>query len=288
MKKKLILIILLLSISTITVYAANNFTFDTTKLSFTTNSKKENVVSNFNKNYNLSYSIEGNNTELEEEIKNLTKKTTYLLFGEPNNIDETKEEYYQRKKDWYDLRYNPEVPKDDSNFLGLDTSSQEYQDDIISGMAIPQIFAQASELGIIYNTYGDIRVTIGDSIIMSSIVLPNVKTKEQSKTDPMKYDYTETNYVMHYYYKKLKDEWKLYYLYGEDTDDIGDYFNEMESTESKTMGIAPTYKSELSNIYSFDKLDKMTQSELNNIYNANTNNIVYLNSLEQHFYIVLQ
>ena len=87
MKKKLILIILLLSISTITVYAANNFIFDTAKLSFATNSKKESVVSNFNKNYNLSYSIEGNNTELEEEIKNLTKKTTYLLFGEPNNTD---------------------------------------------------------------------------------------------------------------------------------------------------------------------------------------------------------
>lgn len=279
MKKKIILTTLLLSISSITVYAlSNNFNFDTSKLSFTSNSKKDSVVSNFNQNYNLTYSISSDNEKLEDEIKNLTKRTTYLLFGEFNNKEESSEDYYKRKKDWYDLRYNPEVPKDDSNFLGLDTNSQEYLDDIVSGMAIPQIFSQATELGLQYSSYGDIRVTINDNLVISSITLPKVKLKEQSKTDPMKYDYIETNFVMHYYYKKLNNEWKLYYLYGEDTDDIGEYFNEIETTESKTMAIAPSYQSQLSKIYSFDKLDKMTQNELNNIYKSNVNNVVFLNS----------
>lgn len=279
MKKKIILTTLLLSISSITVYAlSNNFNFDTSKLSFTSNSKKGSVVSNFNQNYNLTYSISSDNEKLEDEIKNLTKRTTYLLFGEFNNKEESSEDYYKRKKDWYDLRYNPEVPKDDSNFLGLDTNSQEYLDDIVSGMAIPQIFSQATELGLQYSSYGDIRVTINDNLVISSITLPKVKLKEQSKTDPMKYDYIETNFVMHYYYKKLNNEWKLYYLYGEDTDDIGEYFNEIETTESKTMAIAPSYQSQLSKIYSFDKLDKMTQKELNNIYKSNVNNVVFLNS----------
>ena len=279
MRKKIILTTLLLSISSITVYAlSNNFNFDTSKLSFTSNSKKGSVVSNFNQNYNLTYSISSDNEKLEDEIKNLTKRTTYLLFGEFNNKEESSEDYYKRKKDWYDLRYNPEVPKDDSNFLGLDTNSQEYLDDIVSGMAIPQIFSQATELGLQYSSYGDIRVTINDNLVISSITLPKVKLKEQSKTDPMKYDYIETNFVMHYYYKKLNNEWKLYYLYGEDTDDIGEYFNEIETTESKTMAIAPSYQSQLSKIYSFDKLDKMTQDELNNIYNSNVNNVVFLNS----------
>lgn len=279
MKKKIILTTLLLSISSITVYAlSNNFNFDTSKLSFTSNSKKGSVVSNFNQNYNLTYSISSDNEKLEDEIKNLTKRTTYLLFGEFNNKEESSEDYYKRKKDWYDLRYNPEVPKDDSNFLGLDTNSQEYLDDIVSGMAIPQIFSQATELGLQYSSYGDIRVTINDNLVISSITLPKVKLKVQSKTDPMKYDYIETNFVMHYYYKKLNNEWKLYYLYGEDTDDIGEYFNEIETTESKTMAIAPSYQSQLSKIYSFDKLDNMTQNELNNIYKSNVNNVVFLNS----------
>ena len=278
MKKKIILATLLLSFSSITVYAlTNNFNFDTSKLSFASNSKKGNVVSNFNQNYNLTYSISNDNEKLEEEIKNLTKRTTYLLFGDFNSKDESSEDYYKRKKEWFDLRYNPEVPKDDSNAFGLDTNSQEYLDDIVSGMAIPQIFSQATELGLQYSSYGDIRVTINDNLVISSITLPNVKLKEQSKSDPMKYDYIETNFVMHYYYKKLNNEWKLYYLYGEDTDDVGEYFNEIETTESKTMAIAPSYQSQLSKIYSFEKLDKMTEEELNNIYNSNVNNVVFLN-----------
>lgn len=278
MKKKIILATLLLSFSSITVYAlTNNFNFDTSKLSFASNSKKENVVSNFNQNYNLTYSISNDNEKLEEEIKNLTKRTTYLLFGDFNSKDESSEDYYRRKKEWYDLRYNPEVPKDDSNAFGLDTNSQEYLDDIVSGMAIPQIFSQATELGLQYSSYGNIRVTINDNLVISSITLPNVKLKEQSKSDPMKYDYIETNFVMHYYYKKLNNEWKLYYLYGEDTDDVGEYFNEIETTESKTMAIAPSYQSQLSKIYSFEKLDKMTEEKLNNIYNSNVNNVVFLN-----------
>lgn len=278
MKKIIITIIFLLSISSITVYAlTDNFNFDTSKLLFALNGKKGNVLSNFNQDYNLTYSITNGNEKLEKEIKKLTKKTTYLLFGDFNSKDESIEDYYKRKKDWYDLRYNPKIPKDSSNTFGLDTKSQEYLDDVISGMAIPQIFSQVTELGLQYSSYGDIRVTINDNLVISSIVLPNVKLKKQSKTDPMKYDYIETNYVVHYYYKKLNNTWKLYYLYGEDMDDIGKYFSEIETTESKTMAIASSYQSQLSTIYSFDKLDKMTQEELNNIYNSNVNNIVFLN-----------
>ena len=278
MKKKYIVLILI-TISFITVKSiSNNFKLDTSELSYTKNSKKDIVVSNFRKEYQLTNSISNENTELEEEIKNLTKKTTYLLFGDFNNINESSEDYYKRKQDFYALRYNPEVPKDDSNIIGLDVNSQEYKDDLISGMAIPQIFNQAAELNMLYDSYGDIRITINDSIIISSITLPKVKIKEPSKTEPMNYDYIETNYVMNYYYKQLNGQWKLYYLYGESTDDISSYFKEVEKKESKTMAVVPSYQSQLSTIYNFDKLDKMPESELNNIYNNNQNNVVYLNS----------
>ena len=278
MKKKYIVLILI-TISIISVNAlSNNFKLDTSELSYTTNSKKDNVVSNFRKEYQLTNSISNKNAELEEEIKNLTKKTTYLLFGDFNNINESSEDYYKRKQDFYALRYNPEVPKDDSNIIGLDVNSQEYKDDLISGMAIPQIFNQAAELNMLYDSYGEIRITINDSIIISSITLPKVKIKEPSKTEPMNYDYKETNYVMNYYYKQLNGQWKLYYLYGESTDDISSYFKEVEKKESKTMAVVPSYQSQLSTIYSFYKLDKMPESEINNIYNNNQNNVVYLNS----------
>ena len=92
MRKKIILPIILLSISSVTAYAlTNNFNFDTSKLSFATNSKKSSIVNNFNPNYNLTYSIASNNKDLEDEIKVLTKRTTYLLFGDFNNVNETSE-----------------------------------------------------------------------------------------------------------------------------------------------------------------------------------------------------
>lgn len=149
MKKKYIVLILIAA-SIISVSAlSNNFKLDTSDLSYTMNSKNDSVVSNFKKDYQLTNSISNENSELEEEIKTLTKKTTYLLFGDFNNINESSEDYYKRKKDFYALRYNPKVPKDDSTILGLDVNSQEYEDDLISGMAIPQIFNQAAELNVI-------------------------------------------------------------------------------------------------------------------------------------------
>ncbi len=282
-KKIIIFIISVFSLGTITVYAiSNNFSFNTKDLTFTENSKKNSVINNFNKDYKLTSSTSSNNQELEEEIKTLTKKTTYLLLGGFNNENESSEDYYKRRKDWYNLRYNPEIPKvpvDENNPNGIDTSSQEYSDDLISGLAIPQIFNKANESGIIYNSYGNIRITFNNDIIISSIYLPNVKIKEQDKNNPMKYNYIETNYIWHYYYKKLKDEWKLYYLYGETTTEAENYFREMESSEEKgTFAIAPSYKSDLSTIYSFEKLEKISQAELNNIYNQNINNLVYFNS----------
>ncbi len=280
MKTKIIIVISTFVLSATTVFAlSNDFNFDTSKLSFTENSKKDNVVSNFNKKYDLTYSISNIDQKLEEEIKTLTKKTTYLLFGGFNNTEETSEEYYKRHKEWLDLRYDPKIPKDDNNKFGLDTDSQEYADNLISELAIPQIFNQVNEMGLIYNSFGDIRVTKNDNIVISSIILPNVKIKEQSKSDPMKYDYLETNYVMYYYYKKLNNKWKLYYLYGESTDEVSSYFNEIESsTSNEKMAIAPSYESKIETVYNFEKLKNMTQEELNNIYNLNINNIVYLNS----------
>lgn len=280
MRKKVILFVGLLSLGTITAYAlSNTFELDTTKLSYTTNSKKNDVVNSFNQNYNLTYAIEDENSKVVEEIEVLTKKTTYLLFGDFNNTNESSENYYKRKHDFYDLRYAPEIPRDDSTFNGFDTNSQEYKDDLVSGLAIPQIFNQAEELGLIYNSYGDIRITVGDELVISSITLPNVRIKVQSKENPMEYDYVETNFVMYYYYKKLNEEWKLYYLYGEDSANVGEYIDEVEQTEIKdTMAIAPSYESQLSTIYSFEKLENMTDDALNSIYNANVSSLVFLNS----------
>ena len=79
---------------------SNSFQFDPRDLSYSKISKKNSVTSNFNKDYALTYSLSNENEKLEEEIKNLTKKTTYLLFGDFNETKESSEHYYKRHKDW--------------------------------------------------------------------------------------------------------------------------------------------------------------------------------------------
>ena len=271
MKRKILLIVVLLFVGIISVYASSHFIFDISELSFISTKKKE-VSGYFNKSYQLSSSMSGNDAGLEKKIQDLTKKTTYLLFGDFNNKNESSETYYKRKKDWFDLRYNPEVKRKN------DTESKEYVDNLVSQFALSQVFDQASLLGLIYYSYGDIRIVIQNDMIISSITLPNVRIKVQSKNDPMKFDYVESDYVMHYYYKKLDQEWKLYYLYGEDVGEYEQYFEQVGSTESYIMSIAPSDITDLSTIYNFNKLNNVSQSQIQTIYDHNISNIVFLNS----------
>lgn len=277
--KKLLIGICIIFISCTSVFAlSNEFLIDTSNLSFT-NSKKTSIVNNFNEEYNLSYSITSNDAEFEEKIINLSKKVTYLLLGKTNNTDENSEEYYRRHQDYLNLRYNPEVPKDENTFIGLDVNSQEYKDDLVSGITIPSMFLMLDELEIVYKSIGDIRVTKTDDLVISMVFLPNITIKEEAKENPMEYEITKTNLILYYYFKELNGEYKLYYLMGETTDTLNEYFTEVENTEDKSvMQVAPNYNTTLSAIYDYSQLEALRDEQINEIYNSNSKNIVVINS----------
>lgn len=285
--KKVILSIFLVSVSVVSVYAlSTKFTINTAKLSFSTNGKKGTIVENFNQSYNLSHSISSDNAELEKEIEELTKKTTYLLLGDFNNTDESSEDYYKRHQEYLELRYDPEVPKDESTFTGLDENSQEYKDDLVSGITVPSMFLIFDELNVAYSSFGDIRVSNTGNSVMSVISLPNVIIREQSSENPMEYVTVRTNLIIYYYFKELNGQYKLYYLMGETTDELDDYFTEVESTETKsTMQVASSYDSQLKDIYSYSKLEAITDEQINNIYNSNSKNIVVFNSYYNNYLV---
>ena len=212
-------------------------------------------------------------------ITNLTKKTTYLLLGAPNMENESTENYYKRQKDYLELRYNPEVPKDENNFLGLDQNSQEFKDDTVSGMSVPTVFLKINELEPQYNSYGEIRITkIDDNEVLSLITLPNVKIKEQDENNPMNYNMIQTDLTMHYHFKKINNEYKLLYLKGETNEDIKKY---IDSNNEKVGSLthSPEYNSELRELYDFSQVDDIKEETLNKIYDENKSKVVFLNSL---------
>lgn len=285
--KKFCIVIGVLLFSVVSVFAlVDNFKVDSSMLSFSTNSKKNSLLDNFNDNYALSHSISSNNIKDEEEIITLTKKMTYLLLGDFNNYTESNEDYYKRHKDYLDMGLYNIFPRDENSDSGYDESVLGYNFAIVSGLAVPSLFLQFDELGVIYNNYGDIRITEVDSlnIIISSIFLPKVKIKEESLLEPRKYDIVETNLLITYYFMKIGDEYKLAYLYGEADDELDEYFTELENTESKsTMQVANSYDSNLKEMYDYSKLEAMTNEQINNIHYDNSDNVVILNSYYNNY-----
>lgn len=279
MKKKIIASLIIFMICLTTVYAmSNSFTFDSSKLSFVKNSKESEIVNSFDNSYHLETTIKDDNTEIKETIKSLTKKTTYLLFGGFDNQKETEEEFYKRYHEWDNLIYRPEVDEND-------TTSYDYLYSVVAGFLI-QIFNQAQELDLNYKTYGDIRVTINDDKVIGTIILPYVKYKEENKDNPFEYDYITGDFVMHYYFRNLNGEWKLFYAYGSDSENLEDYYQYSFKSEVKNkMGIVPSYQSNLSSVYNFDKINKLSQNDINKIYESNKNKIVFLNSYYNNYVV---
>lgn len=280
MKRKILIGIIGFLALNVSVYAlTNNFNFDSKKLTFSANSKKNNIASSFKSEYNLSTSISSDNEETKKAIVELSKKTTSLLLGDINSKSETSEHYYNRHKAYLELAAYNYFPLDPKSPTGYDESVEGYKYVIAAGFAIPQLFNSFNEAGIIYNTYGDIRVILNENLAISMVLLPNVKIKEENKDNPEKYDLKEENLVIYYYFIKIDDDYRLCYLYGEYGEVVQEYFDELENSENKnTKAITSSYESDLSTLYNYDKLNSITDDKLNQIYDKNINNLVYLSS----------
>lgn len=277
MNKKYIRIIV--SFLLLIIIGTNSLAISINEKTFMFSNKNNNILANFNNEYNVSSNENEENSELKQTITDLTKKTTYLLLGEVNNANESSENYYKRHQDYLNLRYNPEVPKDASTYTGLDETSQEYKDDNLSGLSVPGMFLKLNELGIKYKSYGQVMVSIiNDELVISTITLPNVQMKEPDSQNPMKYNNIQTDLTMYYYFKKLNNEYKLLYLYGETNNDIEEFMEKVDE-EIGNLSKNTDYNSKLEDIYDFSKAKAISDNTLNNIYNENKAKIVYLNAV---------
>lgn len=270
---------------TISVYAlTNHFNFDSSKLSFSVTGKKKDITNSFNKNYALKSSIVNENKDEEDKIKLLAKRTTSLLIGEINMEDEDDEHYYKREKEYYDLaayKYFPKNPNPTPPYYldVYDETVKNYNCALASELAIPQIFHKVQEKDIVYHSYGDIKVSFGDETALAVVTLPNVQMKEEKELNSREYEIVTTNLIFSYHYVLIDGEYRLWNLYGSSTDDLNEYFNTLENTETKTKKLASTsYKSDLANAYDFSKVNKIPEKQFTKIYDDNIKNIVYLAS----------
>lgn len=278
--KKIFVSLLLIFYCLSTVLAATTtFNVDSSKMTLTHQSNSNKITNEFNRNYQLSYSLTNENEQLKQEIEALSRKTTYLLLGDVDTLNESPEDYYKRHEEYLNLRYNPDIPKDPDSPLGLDMNSQEFADDVVSGMNIPSMFNLLDERNIVYNGIDSIRVSVNDDMVISTVILSNVRMRQENEDNPMEYDYVNTNLVLYYFFKNLDGQYKLYYLFGETDDSLNEYNEEVSDNENyKAMAIASNQDSNLKQIYDFSKLDAIDENTYTEIYNQNYKNIILINS----------
>ncbi len=226
--------------------------------------------------YSLNYKEDD---KINNEYENLTKKVTYLLLGDGDKSDESSADYMRRKNDFLALMYNPELPKDETDPLGVDTQSQEYKDSAVAGIAVPGMFLKLDDLNIRYSYFGNIRTVKQDNGFISQISIPNILMDDTNEEKPREYVTKQTNLTLYYIFKEYKGEYKLYYLYGETDDESADYLEKSRSNEQKDiLSSKIPNMPQLSEIYDYSKLTNLSDEKLKSIYNSNIDKTMILNT----------
>ena len=268
----------LLFFCSIMIVFASSFEFSITNFSLTNQEHQAVILNEFKEEYRLSYKLENTKFDREEEIRNLTKKTTYLLLGKMNQESETSEEFFLRKKEYFENALYNYFPKDSTTESGYDETIPSYIYAIAGELAIPQLFTQFNEIDVDYNSYGDIRIMSDGDITVSSITLEDVFVNTESQDNPQEYTQQKTNLTIYYYFVSVENKYYLGYLFGEMSDEIINYLDEIETSETQNRLLTTSYTSYLSNLYDFQKLNELPESTTTEIYEKNKQNVVYLSS----------
>ena len=279
MKKKIIFILPVLCLLLIIISRLNtSYSLNNTEVRIKDLSRNTKIINSFDKSYEITYKLDNTNN-IQDEIIELTKKTTYLLLGPTNNTDELPENYYKRKRALSGMIYKLDIPRDPNDPSKPDENSKEYSINLGVSIIVGKTFQMFEDANFIYNEFGDITINQYNDFIISSIKLNNAKIKSSNPDNPREYIYETDNYMIHYFFRKVKDEYKIYYLYGESEDEYNEYYNTLEGLEViDSLAIAPTNTGNLESIYDFSKLKALTDERIRDLYNKNISNTFYLNS----------
>jgi hypothetical protein len=281
MKKIVALMSFIILVSLISFSYADNdkLSIDINKTKTNLYNKTEEVLSNFDNSYALDYNRDELTADekFEAQFNLLSRKTTYLLLGNPNSDNDDYIEYSKRKKELFEFRYNPVIPRDaEGNFI---KTSEEYKDDTASGINVPGMFKIFSEMNISYKGYADTKVFKTDKVVIVKTALTGVSIEIPNEKEPMKLDKVSTNLKLTYFYKLKGEEYKLYWIMAETADDITEYFDNIEKNENIKTGFhSIKFTSSNRGVYDYSKLDDLRASVIDDVYNKNVNNIVLLNT----------
>lgn len=214
----------------------------------------------------------------EENVKNMSEKITYLLLGNPNEKVSDYKEYAYRKKELLSLRYNKEIPKDKNGSLQED--SEEYQDDIVTGYNIPNMFLTITEKNITYTEKPITEIFETEKYIISRNVFRNITMETESANNPKEFTEKNTNLILYYFFKELNNQPKLYWIMAETEDNLNTYFQTTEQLEyANKINVVNKYDGKIDDLYDTTKLAKISESMMKTNYLNSVKNVVNVNAI---------
>ena len=192
MKKKLLIRLLFCSFVISVSASSTKFLFDNEKI-FNSKGKSESVSQKFDSSYKLDG--EQNVDEYSKE-KELVKQATYYLLGPANNIDETAESYIKRQNAFGDMRYQPDIPKQEDGELDLD--SEEAGDDFVASYVTWNMFVLFNDLEIVYKQFDDVQIIPTEDGFIGLIVLNGVSMNVADEEVPMEFDTITADLKIYY------------------------------------------------------------------------------------------
>lgn len=274
MKKK-VFYLLMCTILLLNVYAAaSTFTFNSAEI-FNSKNKSRELALKFDPSYNVSTTTKA---EDNEHLKEIVKETTYYLLGPANNKFETSEAYIKRRNAFMDLQYSSDASLNADGDLDMD--SDEFAEDFFTGYVMSNMFLIFNDLEMVYEQFNDIHIVMVEDGFYAKVSIKGAEMKVADEDTPMNYKNIMADLNIYYYFKNYKDQYKLYYLYGETDNSLDKYNEEVTQNEYKGINYINEYKSNISELYNYDKLDALSNSKIKSIYNSNKKNILIFNTME--------
>ena len=238
---------------------------------------RDNVYLNdlFDANYAIANNASTVDSKTVDTITQLSEKTTYLLLGNPGVVNDDYQVYAQRKKELFNLRYSPVIPLDSEG--NADKGSQEYKDDIATGVNIPGMFKVLSEKNILYPDKGVLKVFTTKDYVVSRTVLEKITIEESNPDNPKELKTVETNLILTYFYKQDKDDYKLYWIMAETNDDISEFISSVTAAETNGNALNNKYYVQNS-LYNYAALNSLSATETDAIYQQNKEKVVLLDT----------
>ncbi len=274
MKKMLLPLISIVTVSVLLI-SSNSYSLNINNAALSVSDERiKSIASEFDGKFDIKKDASStNDVQLNTEITNLSRKLTYLLLGSPDKTNSNNEDFSLRKKELIDsLRYAPEIPKDASG--NIDTNSKEAIDDSFTGLNIPGMFNILGKMNISYQDYGMTKVYKTDDVVYSFNYINNIKQDIPNEKEPRKIDRISTNLKLYYIFKKINNEYKIYYISGETTDDTSNFVDNLADSELSADVSSSKFIPENISSFDYSKLYGLDSSTIKSVYNDNSDSIV--------------